>query len=245
MENNNTKVKSQLDNMVKFIDKEAKEKAQEIRDKTQAEYSIEKSKIVIAQKEKISVDFNKRQQQVLVDKRIAFSHEITKFRLEILQVREKGIRIVVEKATSSLNAISKTPQYKDLLVRLILQGVQKLIDEKDIVVKVREEDLGVAKEALSIAQGELKKHGKTNNLKLDEANKLSFLAPGKTADGKPGDTCAGGVVLTAKVGKIVCDNTLDARLRYAYDDLVPILRKTLFDEPDRVPTVMEDKGHAH
>lgn len=64
------KVTNQLQNMVKFIEKEANEKAQEIRDKTQAEYSIEKSKIVIAQKEKISAEFERKRQQVLVDKRM-------------------------------------------------------------------------------------------------------------------------------------------------------------------------------
>jgi vacuolar-type H+-ATPase subunit E/Vma4 len=64
------KVTSQLTNMVKFIEKEATEKAQEIRDKTQSEYTIEKSKIVIAQKEKITTEINRKQQQVLVDKRM-------------------------------------------------------------------------------------------------------------------------------------------------------------------------------
>jgi vacuolar-type H+-ATPase subunit E/Vma4 len=53
------------------------------------------------------------------------------------------------------------------------------------------------------------------------------------------------VVLTAKQGKIVCDNTIDARLRYAFDDLVPTIRKVLFAEPDRVPTVMDEKEHVH
>jgi V-type H+-transporting ATPase subunit E len=65
-----SKVTSQLGNMVKFIEKEANEKAQEIRDKTQSEYTIEKAKIVIAQKEKITVEINRKQQQVLVDKRM-------------------------------------------------------------------------------------------------------------------------------------------------------------------------------
>jgi len=73
---------------------------------------------------------------------------------------------------------------------------------------------------------------------------LFFLPPSKS-DGKGGETCSGGVCLTAKGGKIVCDNTLDARLRYAYDDLVPVLRKALFDEAARVPTVVKGKEHAH
>jgi vacuolar-type H+-ATPase subunit E/Vma4 len=149
-----------------------------------------------------------------------------------------------------------------------------LIDEKEITVRIREEDLSVAKDAVKESIEELRKYGKNNNLNLDTT---FFLAPSK-ADVKglatwyvlsyddnsisyfhcyfnPINTLsllsyfnihilsAGGVVLTAKQGKIVCDNTLDTRLKYAFDDLVPIIRKTLFEEPDRVPTVVEEKGH--
>ena len=236
-----SKVTSQLSNMVKFIEKEANEKAQEIRDKTQSEYTIEKAKIVIAQKEKITVEIIRKQQQVVVEKRIAHSREITKFRLEILRVREQGVRSVVTKATEKLNAYSHQPEYKNLLVRLILQAVAKLIDEAEITVRIRQEDLAVAKEALALAQQELQKYHKTNRLTLDTTN---FLPPSKhSVEGLA--TCAGGVVLTAKHGKIVCDNTIDARLRYAFDDLVPTIRKVLFAEPDRVPTVMDEKEHVH
>jgi len=226
---------------LKFIEKEANEKAQEIRDKTQSEYSLEKSRIVIAQKEKISVEFNRKQQQVLIDKRIAHSHEITKSRLEILQAREKGVRQVVEKAQHKLAAVAGTAQYKDLVVRLTLQAVAKFIDEKDIVVKCREEDQRIVKEALVVVEEEMKKYNKTNKLTLDTT---FFLPPGKS-DGKGLETCSGGIVLTAKAGKLVCDNTLDARLKCVFEDLVPIIRKTLFNEPDRVPTVVKEKEHAH
>jgi len=232
-----TKVASQLANMVKFIEKEANEKALEIKDKTQSEYSIEKSKIVIVQKEKITLEFNRKQQQVLIDRRIANSHEITKSRLEILQARDVGIRDVVDKTANKLEQVSQSPEYKHLLVKLILQGVAKLLDEKEILVQVREEDLRIAQEAIPLVNQELKKYGKNNNVTLDTT---FHLHPAKS-NGKGGETCCGGVKLSAKGGKIVCDNTLDARLRFAYDDLVPILRKVLFDEPDRVPTVVERK----
>ncbi|CAI5743405.1 unnamed protein product [Peronospora destructor] len=45
------------------------------------------------------------------------------------------------------------------------------------------------------------------------------------------DAKVGGVVLYAKRGKIVCDNTLDTRLDQIYYDLKPTVRKMLFSTP--------------
>jgi hypothetical protein len=57
-----------------------------------------------------------------------------------------------------------------------VQAVAKLIDEPEITVRIREEDLVVAKEAISLAQQELAKYKKTNKLTLDTT---SFLPPSK------------------------------------------------------------------
>lgn len=40
--------------------------------------------------------------------------------------------------------------------------------------------------------------------------------------------CSGGVLLSAKGGKIYCDNTLDVRLVHAYEVSLPKLRNVLF-----------------
>jgi len=238
---NDEKVSAQLANMVKFIEKEAQEKAAEINDKTSSEYSIEKQRIVVAQMEKITLEFTRKRQQVLVEQRINHSHKITKSRLEILQVRDKGMRDVLDTATRELSKISSSKEYPDLLFKLILQGVKKFLDEAEITVRCREEDLSLTKEAIKQAMNELKRVGLKNKLTLDET---FHLAPSKS-DGKGGEICTGGVVLTARGGKLVCDNTLDARLRYAYEHLVPVLRKKLFNEPDKVAKEVKKEDHHH
>jgi len=43
----------------------------------------------------------------------------------------------------------------------------------------------------------------------------------------------GGVVLTSFKGKIVCDNTLRARLSYCVQLLLPEIRNLLFSESDK------------
>lgn len=40
--------------------------------------------------------------------------------------------------------------------------------------------------------------------------------------------CSGGVLLSAKEGKIICNNTLDMRLAYAYETSLPLVRRILF-----------------
>jgi V-type H+-transporting ATPase subunit E len=43
----------------------------------------------------------------------------------------------------------------------------------------------------------------------------------------------GGVVLTSLAGRIVCDNTLRARLSYCLQLLLPAIREMLFQESDQ------------
>ena len=41
--------------------------------------------------------------------------------------------------------------------------------------------------------------------------------------------CFGGVIMTSEDGLIVCKNTLDARLEVAYQQLLPSIRRSLYD----------------
>jgi len=220
-------VQQQLQNMVKFIEKEALEKASEIEVKTEEEFTIEKARLVQTQKQKIAADFARREQQVQVDKKIAHSHEITRSRLAILRAREKGVQKVLEKASQDLEQLSKGSGYKELLVKLILQSLDKLGDEPEVSVQCREEDRDVVAEAIEIAKEERARTGKQVRLVLDLKN---YLPPSRERAGpKTLKTCSGGVVLSAR-GRIFCDNTVDVRLRYAYEKLVPQIRQALFGQ---------------
>jgi V-type H+-transporting ATPase subunit E len=42
--------------------------------------------------------------------------------------------------------------------------------------------------------------------------------------------CFGGVIMTNEDGLIVCKNTLDARLELAYQQLLPSIRRSLYEE---------------
>ena len=47
------------------------------------------------------------------------------------------------------------------------------------------------------------------------------------------DKDIGGVILTSLNGRIVCDNTLKARLTYCLELLLPDIRRMLFAESDQ------------
>eukprot|EP01126_Amoeba_proteus_P060452 TRINITY_DN7994_c0_g1_i9.p1 TRINITY_DN7994_c0_g1~~TRINITY_DN7994_c0_g1_i9.p1 ORF type:complete len:262 (-),score=55.94 TRINITY_DN7994_c0_g1_i9:43-726(-) len=221
-------VQQQLANMVAFIEKEAQEKASEIEVKTEEEFTIEKARLVQTHKQKIAQDFARKEQQVLVDKKIAHSHEITRSRLAILKAREEGVNKVLEKATHELQQLSKRSDYEKLLVSLILQALAKLVDEPEVSVQCRDEDRDVAARAVEKVKDHLHHEHKKVQLSLDLKNPLP---PSRERAGpKALHTCSGGVILSTKHGRILCDNTLDVRLRYAYEKLVPLVRHRLFEE---------------
>ncbi len=51
----------------------------------------------------------------------------------------------------------------------------------------------------------------------------------------------GGIVLTSFTGRIVCDNTLRARLSYCLQLLLPTIREMLFKESDAYLNVRKEE----
>jgi len=140
---------------------------------------------------------------------------------------------ILSNARLRLDAISQGDSYKDLLVKLIVQGLEKLESSGDkegetsVEVKVRTEDVKVATEALPIAQREYESKSGKRGVTLSLA-KDSLPPSPKNAGPKALETCSGGIILSTYSGRIVCNNTLDVRLRYAYDHAVPLIRQQLF-----------------
>jgi len=146
--------------------------------------------------------------------------------LAILRAREKGVQKVLDKASRELEQLSTGPEYKDLLVRLMIQALNKMEGETEILVQHREEDQKVVAEAIEIVKGMREKDGRPVQLSVDK----TFLAPSRArASAKTLITCSGGIVLSAR-GRVFCDNTLDVRLKYAYERLVPQIRQNLFGQ---------------
>jgi len=223
---NDDEVQKQLDHMVKFIYREADEKASEIQGKAREECSIEKARIVMDEKMKIKKEFERKEKQIETKIKIAYSNELNLSRLTILKARDEGINKLKQEAHKKLAAISRdTTTYKKLLQDLIVQGLIKL-EEPQATVVCRKQDLSLVQEVIKSAAAEYtQKSGKQLELGIETTR---FLPPGPDETGSLDDSCSGGILLNSNQGRIICSNTLDDRLHMAFDQQLPVIREILY-----------------
>jgi len=219
-------VQKQLDHMIKFIYREAEEKASEIQAKAMEEFSIEKQRIVQEERIRIMKDFEKKEKQIEVQKKIQYSNELNTSRLQVLKSREEGIQKLLAEAHRRVGQISKDPSYKKLLQNLIVQGLIKLQEAK-VQVVCRTQDLALVKEVLPVAVQEYTT--KTQKHCDVSINQSEPLLPGPE-ETRGGDFCSGGIVLSTIDGRIICANTLDARLSMVFEQKLPEIRTLLYGE---------------
>lgn len=139
--------------------------------------------------------------------------------------RDELLKTLVAEGQGQLrNYTNDEARNKALLRDLIVQGLIKLY-EVDVIVSVRAKDVRAAESVLKEATDKyiavMKKEANQDVSKVKVT--LNKAAEGMVPEGK-----AGGIVLYAKQGKIVCDNSLDNRLDQVYYDLKPTVRKMLF-----------------
>ena len=222
---NEDDVNRQLKNLISFIKKEAKERVDELRDEGEQEFNSEKNRIIQENKAKINAEFEKRKKALEARKKIAFSNELNHARLGSLKAREESLQEVYATAFHSLAAIEKGPNYPTLLINLILQGLY-LIREETVIIVARQEDIAIIRPKLQNIIGTYReKTGDSVNLVIDDRH---FLAPSPSNVAEGVASCAGGVVLSAREGRIMCNNTFEQRLNLAYENLLPSVRTSLF-----------------
>jgi len=212
--------------MQNFILQEAEDKAAEIKAKAQEEFSIEKARIVMAEKMKIMKEYERREKQIEVQKKIAASNELNSARLKVLKARDDSIQKLLVESQKRLGVVghSGSTQYQTLLKDLIVQGLIRL-NEPRVQVVGRKSDVELIKAVLETAKHEYASlGGRQVDLSIDDRN---FLPPGPS-DSYKGPICSGGVILSALDGKIICKNTLDARLGLAFEQRLPEVRIKLF-----------------
>eukprot|EP00298_Acanthocystis_sp_HF-20_P021675 c281_g1_i1.p1 GENE.c281_g1_i1~~c281_g1_i1.p1 ORF type:complete len:232 (-),score=90.41 c281_g1_i1:327-1022(-) len=214
-------VKSQIEQMIKFIKQEADEKAEEIKVKAEEDFNIQKQDEVETEKKKIRQDFEKKMKQVDVEKKIAYSNAINQNRLKVLKAREDVVNQVVERARAQIAQYSTGDGYKSLLQKLIVQGCLTLQEPK-VVIRCRKSDEKIVRGVLTTATQEVEEK---SGLKVElNVNTQNYLPEG----GEGPNACSGGVELATVNGSIRCDNTLDTRLSLAFQGMLPQIRITLF-----------------
>eukprot|EP00475_Leptophrys_vorax_P039959 TRINITY_DN7330_c0_g1_i2.p1 TRINITY_DN7330_c0_g1~~TRINITY_DN7330_c0_g1_i2.p1 ORF type:complete len:260 (-),score=90.00 TRINITY_DN7330_c0_g1_i2:72-761(-) len=227
---NPAEAEKQIAQMVEFIKQEAREKADEIRYKTEQEFNIQKLEFIENAKLQIKEEYKQKQLDAQTQIRIERSSLVNSARLAKVKRRNEVVEKVREAAREKLATADKHPKYPELLKALIVQGLIRL-KETEVTVRIRQEDEAVVSGILHAAESDYKRVMKRDTtldvdvkLKIDTSE---YLPAGPTKS-HGGYTCAGGVVLICSKGRIVLDNTLDRRLDLAFQELKPIVRKTIF-----------------
>ncbi|GER27175.1 v-type proton ATPase subunit E [Striga asiatica] len=225
---NDADVSKQIQQMVRFIRQEAEEKANEISVSAEEEFNIEKLQLVEAEKKKIRQEYERKEKQVQVRKKIEYSMQLNASRIKVLQSQDDLVNSMKEAASKELLNVSRDKNiYRSLLKDLIIQSLLRL-KEPSVLLRCRKEDAQLVNSVLDSAKDEYAQKAKVHppEIIVDNIN----LPPAPSHKNAHGPFCSGGVVLASRDGKIVFENTLDARLDVAFRRKLPEIRKSLFGQ---------------
>ncbi|KAJ1416159.1 V-type ATPase subunit E [Sesbania bispinosa] len=250
---NDADVSKQIQQMVRFIRQEAEEKANEISVSAEEEFNIEKLQLVEADKKKIRQEYERKEKQVEIRKKIdtkisndcdyydawlilksigslcEYSMQLNASRIKVLQAQDDVVNKMKEAASKDLLNVSRDHHvYKILLKDLIVQGLLRL-KEPSVLLRCREDDLHLVEDVLDSAAREYAEKANSHPPEIIVDNKV-YLPPAPSHHNSHESYCSGGVVLASRDGKIVCENTLDARLDVVFRKKLPEIRKQLFGQ---------------
>jgi len=222
--------KKQIKQMIAFIKQEANEKADEIQVKAESEFMAEKLTLQTQASNQIREDFEKRKKDLLTEKKIQKSKKVNDIKFNTMRKRDQKMKQLKDEVTDKLADVSKNPKYPDLIRFLLIQGFMTIMEPK-VIVQCREEDFQIVKDQLDTAlhgfQEVISQAAGVSPPCQVVIDTKDWLPPGPSRD-RSGVSCCGGVVLSARKGKIVCRNTLDHRLELSFQTLKPLVRTVLF-----------------
>ncbi|RYR69766.1 hypothetical protein Ahy_A03g016319 [Arachis hypogaea] len=207
-------VSKQIQQMIKFIRQEAEEKANEISVTAEEEFNIEKLQLLEAEKKKIKQEYERKSKQIDVRRKIEYSMQLNASRIKVLQAQDDTVNSMKEASRKALSRLANDKKvYRKLLRDLILQGLVRM-REPSVIIRCRESDKKIIESLIE----ECKKDY-MDKMRLQQPPRITidervYLPPPK--NGNAADSlepfCNGGVVMASEDGKIVLENTLDARL---------------------------------
>lgn len=213
-----------LKNMIDYIKSDCANKCNQIKKDGEMEAAKEKSKMLDPEKEKIQRKIIKELDEFKVKVKITESQKKNKLRLEKLKLKIELVNSVVDEAKEALvQKLKDRASYKQVLMKLIIQGLIKLL-ESEVNIICKKEDIDLIKGVVEEAKKEFTK------LMHEQTVKFKKLELTITIDQKyhlP-EYIIGGVMLTAMKSKIRVDNTIDKRLEILRQSAIPEIRNLLF-----------------
>jgi V-type H+-transporting ATPase subunit E len=131
--------------------------------------------------------------------------------------------LVEETKTALVEKIKDKKLYKDILTKLIIQGLIKLL-ETEVNIVCKKEDLELVKSILQDAKSQFV------SLMKEQSVKFKNIDVNISVDEKYNlpDYIIGGVMMTAMKSKIRVDNTINKRLELLKQQAIPEIREKLF-----------------
>ena len=221
-------VSKQIQQMIRFIRQEAEEKANEISVAAEEEFNIEKLQLLEAEKRKIRQEYERKAKQIDVRRKIEYSMQLNASRIKVLQAQDEVVSSMKDAAKKGLLRISNDKKaYKKLMKELILQGLLRL-REPSVLLRCREADRKLVESLLEEAKKEYSEKANVQVPKVVLDDRVYLPPQPKNAAVESHEPfCSGGVVLASEDGKIVLENTLDARLDVIFRQKLPEIRKLL------------------
>ncbi|KAM6179674.1 V-type proton ATPase subunit E 2 [Erethizon dorsatum] len=209
-------VQKQIKHMMAFIEQEANEKAEEIDAKAEEEFNIEKGRLVQSQRLKIMEYYEKKEKQIEQQKKIQLSTMRNQARLKVLTARDDLISELLSDAKLRLSRTVADPIiYQELLYKLVLQGLLRLL-EPMMIVRCRPQDFLLVQAAVQKAIPEyMMVSQKQAQVHIDQEAHLARNA-------------AGGVEIYSCNHMIKVSNTLESRLDLSAQQKMPEIRAALF-----------------
>jgi len=206
--------------MVAFIRQEARDKAEEIEVRAKEECNVEVMKMTDREKAKMREEFKQREKRIEIENKITKQKVLDGYRMELLKAedsKKSELKEMVQKRFA--NVVKDSGKYKEFLKQAMIQAFLLIWDEDEVTVSCRKQDQSVVKNLMQGALDEVKSRAQK------ECN--TTLKMNATFNNKP-VKCSGGVIVSARGGKVVCDNTLDARLNIVMRTELPMVRERLF-----------------
>ncbi|KAM0709291.1 hypothetical protein Q7P35_003329 [Cladosporium inversicolor] len=232
-----SQVDTELRKMTAFIRQEALEKAREIQLKADEEFSIEKSKLVRQETQRIDAEYEKKHKQAGMSQQITASTLANRQRLRLLASKQELLDGLFEQAGKKLaetvgsgngggnggkkgkkNGGAGGVDYESVLKGLVLEGLYALVESK-ISIRCRKKDTEVVKKAIESAKKEYSENLKGREVEVTVDDKENLP-----------EESAGGVIIFNGTGKIEINNTFEERLKLLETDALPSVRLSLFGE---------------
>ena len=162
-------------------------------------------------------------------KKIEYSMQLNASRIKVLQAQDDVVNSMKEAASKELLNVSKDhKKYAKLLKDLIIQNLLRL-KEPAVLLRCRKDDVHLVESILEAAAQE---YAEKRDVHAPEilVDHTVYLPPAPTHHNPHVNSCSGGVVLASRDGKIVCENTLDARLDVVFRKKLPEIRRRLFGQ---------------